>query len=91
MRLKRLAPQISQRIDNEFNPRVLGEVLVTYACLDQEDTVERLTVFGARAQTGSQRGNGRYLKLLAKDASIHNVLQLAILSEDPEQRVLQPR
>jgi HEAT repeat protein len=88
LRLKRLAPQISQRIDNEFNPRVLGEVLVTYACLDQEDTVERLTPFleheHKQVRKGAMVGILSYSPKM--QASI-NVLQLAILSEDPEQRV----
>ena len=45
LRLKRLAPQISQRIRDEFSPAVLGQVLRTYAALDQDDIQEKLGVF----------------------------------------------
>lgn len=45
LRLKRLAPQISQRIRDEFSPAVLGQVLRTYAELEQEDVLEKLNPF----------------------------------------------
>jgi AAA family ATP:ADP antiporter len=45
LRLKRLAPQISQRIGDEFKPRVLGQVLRTYAALEQADVMEKLSPF----------------------------------------------
>lgn len=45
LRLKRLAPQISQRINDEFSPAVLGQVLRTYAALEQEDMQEKLSAF----------------------------------------------
>lgn len=45
LQLKKLAPQISQRIQSEFNPTVLGQVLRTYAALEQDDAIEKLSPF----------------------------------------------
>tara|TARA_R110002072_G_scaffold103600_3_gene227302 strand:+ start:24606 stop:27374 length:2769 start_codon:yes stop_codon:yes gene_type:complete len=45
LKLKRLSPQISLRIDSEFNPTVLGQVLRTYAALDQPDVIDKLSPF----------------------------------------------
>ena len=88
MRLTKLAPQISARIDNEFNPHVLGEVLRTYATLDQEDTVSRLTPFIDHEHEEVRKGAlVGILTYAPKRQSALDVLQLSILSEEPTKRV----
>jgi AAA family ATP:ADP antiporter len=88
LKLKKLAPQITLRIHNEFNPNVLGQVLRTYAALDQDDTVETLRPFldheHSEVRKGALVGILNYSPTM--DSSLDYLLQ-AIRSEKSSDRV----
>ncbi len=87
LKLKRLAPQISSRIHNELNPRVLGEVLKTYAALDQADAIDRLAPFLKDEHVDVRRG--ALVGCLTHSPDLDfclAALQSALQAEDPEQR-----
>lgn len=88
LRLQRLAPQISSRIDNEYNPRVLGEVLKTYAAMEQEDTIARLQPFLNHEDVDVRRG--ALVGSLSHAPELPEcllALQSALHAEDSRQRV----
>lgn len=88
LKLKKLAPQISGRIDHEYNTHVLGEVLKTYATLEQPDTVDRLKPFFDHEHEEVRKGAlVGMLTHSPKMTSALEVLQGAIDSSEPSKRV----
>lgn len=88
LKLKKLAPQITVRISKEFNPNVLGQLLRTYAVMDQADTVETLKPFleheHSEVRKGALVGILNYSPKM--DASLDYLLQ-AVRSEQPRDRI----
>lgn len=56
LEIKPLIPKIRERIDVEPDPTVRGQALKTYAALDAEDTIERLTPFLSTAHEDVRKG-----------------------------------
>ena len=88
LKLKKLAPQVTTRIRDEFSPSLLGQVLRTYAALEQPDTVEVLTPFLDHAHSEVRKGAlvGILNYSPNMDASLEYLLQ-AVRSEDPQERI----
>ncbi|MEM7363670.1 MAG: Npt1/Npt2 family nucleotide transporter [Pseudomonadota bacterium] len=88
LQIDALQSQVSERIDTETHPRVLGQALITYGALGADDVSDVLTPHIDSDQEFIRRGalTGLLNYAPASDDAKNKLLELA-RSEDPDQRM----